>query len=78
MFGKHIILSGAIERKWGRYLASGMDDRLAADYDIGTSFSSEQASEECERAEAFLARVRRYLLTNGFTEGELATTADDG
>ncbi len=78
MFGLHLIRSGAIEPEWSEYLGESLDERLAADYDIGTSFSSEQAREECERAEAFLARIRRYLLTNGFTEGELATTADDG
>ena len=71
MFGKHLILSGAIEREWGRYLGESMDDRLAADYDIGTSYSSKDAREECGRAEEFVARIRRYLLDNHLTEVEL-------
>lgn len=50
MFGKHLVLSGAIEREWARYLGESLDDRLAADYDIGTSCSVEQAREECTRA----------------------------
>jgi hypothetical protein len=55
-----------------------MDDRLAADYDIGTSYSSKDAREECGRAEEFLARIRRYLLDNGLTELELATNEEPG
>ena len=77
MFGKHLILLGAIEREWARYLGESMDDRLAADYDIGTSYSSEEAREECGRAEEFVAR-RRYLLDNGLTELELATNEETG
>ena len=78
MFGKHLILSGAIERPWARYLSVGMDDRLAADYDAEISYSIDKAQEECERAEAFLGRIRRYLLANGFTEDELAPEVRDG
>jgi uncharacterized protein (UPF0332 family) len=73
MFGKHLILSGAIEREWAKYLGESLDDRLAADYDIGTSYSSEQAREECGRADEFLERIHRYLLDNGLTERELST-----
>ena len=78
MFGKHLILSGAIEREWARHLGESMDDRLAADYDIGTSYSLEEAREECGRAEEFLARIRRYLLDNGLTELELTTNEKRG
>lgn len=73
MFGKHLIPSGAIEREWAKYLGESLDDRLAADYDIGTSYSSEQAREECGRADEFLERIHRYLLDNGLTERELST-----
>lgn len=78
MFGLHLIRSGVIEPEWAGHLGESLDERLAADYDIGTSFSSEQSREECERAEAFVARIRRYLMSNGFTEDELATRTDDG
>jgi hypothetical protein len=55
-----------------------MDDRLAADYDIGTSYSLEEAREECGRAEEFLARIRRYLRDNGLTELEPTTNEKTG
>ena len=78
MFGKHLILPGAIERKWARYLSSGMDDRMAADYDAQTSYSRGKARLECARARQFIARIRIYMSDSGFTEDELATKADDG
>jgi hypothetical protein len=48
-----------------------LDDRLAADYDVETSFSKEDAGTECRRSREFLRRVRRYLLKKGLKEQEL-------
>ena len=78
MFGLHLIRSGAIEPEWSEHLGESLDERLAADYDVGISYSPDQATEECERAQDFLARIRRYLLANGFTEDEITKDWDDG
>jgi uncharacterized protein (UPF0332 family) len=71
MFSLHLVKSGEIEVKWSAYLTESLDDRLAADYDVETSFSREEARSECRRTEEFLNRIKRYLLTNGFKEAEL-------
>lgn len=73
LFGKHLVLTGDVERKWAKYIGESLDDRLAADYDVGTSHSLEEARQECERAADFVARIHRYLLDKGLTELELAT-----
>lgn len=71
LFGLHLIVTGEIERDWSAHLSEGVDDRLAADYDVETSFSEQDARSECRRSHDFLARIREYLLVNGFSEGEL-------
>jgi len=71
MFGLHLIRSGEIEAEWSAYLVESLDDRLAADYDVETSFSKEDAGTECRRSREFLRRVRRYLLKKGLKEQEL-------
>ena len=71
MFGLHLVRPGEIEPEWSAYLVESLDDRLAADYDVETVFSKEDASGECRRCRALLGRVRRYLLTKGLKESEL-------
>jgi uncharacterized protein (UPF0332 family) len=71
MFGLHLVKSGEIEPKWSAYLIESLDDRLAADYDVETAFSREEARNECQRSREFLGRVKRYLLKNGLKEAEL-------
>ena len=78
MFGKHLIRTGAIERTWSKQLAASLDDRLAADYDAATFFSDAEARRECGSARAFVGRIRRYLLTCGFTDHELTAEAKNG
>ena len=78
LFGKHLIRTGAIERTWSKQLAASLDDRLAADYDAATFFSTAEARRECRSARAFVGRIRRYLLTCGFTDDELTTEARSG
>jgi uncharacterized protein (UPF0332 family) len=56
MFGLHLIRSGEIESMWSSNLGESLDDRLAADYDASTSFSSAEASQECQRTRSFLDR----------------------
>ena len=71
LFGLHLVKPGEIEPKWSAYLVESLDDRLAADYDVETSFSHKDARSECHRSREFLSRVRRYLLKNGLKEAEL-------
>lgn len=71
MFGLHLVKSGEIEPEWSAYLVESLDDRLAADYDVETSFSREEARGECRRSREFLGRVKRYLLKKGLKEAEL-------
>ena len=71
MFGLHLIRSGEIEAKWSAYLVESLDDRLAADYDVETTFSREDARSECRRSREFLSRIKRYLLKKGLKEAEL-------
>lgn len=71
MFGLHLVKQGEIEPEWSAYLVESLDDRLAADYDVETSFSQEDARGECRRSRQFLERVKRYLLKNGLKEAEL-------
>jgi len=70
LFGLHLVRSREIEPEWSAYLVESLDDRLAADYDVETSFSREDARSECRRSRQFLSR-RRYLLKNGLKEREL-------
>ena len=71
MFALHLVKVGEIETEWSAYLTESLDDRLAADYDVETSFSKEEARSECRRTGEFLKRIKRYLLKNGLKETEL-------
>ena len=78
MFGRYLVRAGRIEASWAKYLAGSSDDRLAADYDAGISFSTEESRVEWQRALEFVERIRQYLLANGLTEQELDEEHDDG
>lgn len=72
MFGLHLVKTGEIEAHWANELSESLDDRIRADYDTFTHFTSEDARDEHERAAAFLRRIRRYLLTKGLSEDEIS------
>jgi uncharacterized protein len=71
MFGLHLIKTGEIEKDYAVHLAHSFDDRLAADYDPEIDFSGKEARKACQQTRQFLARIRQFLLGNGFTVGEL-------
>jgi uncharacterized protein (UPF0332 family) len=71
LFGLHIIVPGLVEAEWGSAAGESLDLRLMADYDVETSFFEVEASEEYDRARAFLARIRELLLTSDLTPEEL-------
>ena len=78
MFGQYLIRTGDIERQWSSHLGESLDDRLAADYDARTFFSSDEARRECQRTREFVERIQRYLLANGLTDHDLETEVSDG
>ena len=78
MFGKHLVLTGDIEGQWSKYLGRSSDDRLMADYDAGVSFTAGESRLECQRAQAFLKRIRQYLLAKGLTGQELEPERRNG
>ena len=73
MFSLHLIKPGDIEPEWSKPLGTSMEDRLAADYDAELSFSADQARGACREARAFVRRIRRYLLDNGFNPTQLGS-----
>lgn len=78
LFGLHLVQTGLIEVEWGSFSGESLDLRLAADYDVETRFSEVDAREECDRARAFLTRIRELLLVNGLTPEELQTETLNG
>ena len=73
LFGLHLVRSGAIEPAWSAHLVESLDDRLAADYDVETSFSAGDAELECRQAQRFVQRIRGYLRTHQLTPRELGS-----
>lgn len=73
LFGLHLVQTSLIEADWGSVAGESLDLRLTADYDVETQFADIDAREECDRARAFLTRVRELLLANGLTPEELRT-----
>ena len=71
MFGLHLVKTGEIEPHWASELSEGLDDRIRADYNVFAHFSSEDAQDEYDRANAFLNRIRQYLLTKGLQGSEI-------
>jgi hypothetical protein len=71
LFGLHLIKTGALEKDYAVYLGESLGDRLTADYDPQVVYSPKEARDECKQASRFLRRIRRFLLTKGFTPGRL-------
>lgn len=78
MFGLHLVRTGHVEPEWARELGGSLDDRLMADYSVHVRFSREETMQEYQRAEAFLNRMRRYLIENGIGEEELEVEPNRG
>jgi uncharacterized protein len=71
LFGLHLIVPGLIEGEWGSVFGESSDSRLAAEYDVESEFCILDAAEECDRARAFMMRIRELLLASGLTAEEL-------
>lgn len=71
LLGLHLVKSSEIEPEFAELFAESRDDRLAADYDAEAVFTDKMTRTELRRSRAFVGRIRRYLLKQGITEGEL-------
>ena len=64
MFGLHLVKTGLIEPEWGAEIGRSEGKRNASDYDAETEFDETDAREACDRANAFLDRIRPLLTTS--------------
>ena len=78
MFGTQLVATGEIESGWADELAEGLDERLAADYDIYVQYTADAACQECSRARKFCERIQTYLVEKGVTDQELQGRAENG
>lgn len=72
LFNQFLIHTGAIEREWLDYFNRARAKRTTADYDVLTVITEPTAATQYHDADHFTTRIRRYLLTQGFTDSELA------
>ena len=78
MFGLHIVRTGLVESDWAAALADSADERISSDYDAATQFDEADARDACERAEAFLNRIRSLLAPSIPSEGLEETDPSTG
>lgn len=60
-FGLHLVKSGKIDKQYARILSRLKDERENGDYDIFTSFDTDDACDDFAEAEKFIAEIKRYL-----------------
>ena len=65
LFGKVLVRSGELEKEWSQTLAKEQAGRGSADYDVFTVWEIDRVQESIQRAEAFLDRIRSYLVDKG-------------
>jgi hypothetical protein len=61
LIGEHFVKPGQLSPQAGRVLARMQRDREDADYDTGAVFTAAEAAAMIDRAQEFLAEVRRHL-----------------
>ena len=61
MFREHLVTTGLVESVWADAIALGSEERIHSDYDINAVFGEADVRQACERAEAFLDRIRTLL-----------------
>jgi uncharacterized protein (UPF0332 family) len=64
LFGQHLVRTGLLEAEWGAAVGQSADLRVISDYDVIRSFDDADAREACDRADAFLARIRTLLASS--------------
>lgn len=61
MFGLRFVVTGKVDKKFGRWLNEIKDERENGDYDILTSFEDNDAKEAVIEAEEFLKEMKSFL-----------------
>ncbi len=61
MFGLRFVVTGKIDKKFGRWLNEIKDERENGDYDIFTSFEDDDAKKAITEAEEFLKEMKTLL-----------------
>ncbi len=61
MFGLHIVRAGLVEPQWGAEIGQLSIAREVADYRVTEVIDETDAREACDRANAFLDRIRPLL-----------------
>lgn len=74
LLNQHFIHTGEMSREWLDYFQRAVNNRHAADYNALVIFTDGQTEQHLQQAEAFCARIHRYLLAEGFTDAELAAS----
>ena len=67
LFGRVLVRPGHIEEEWSTILAREQDQRVVADYTVLVLWESETSSRLIEDAQAFVQRIRDYLVSVGIT-----------
>jgi uncharacterized protein (UPF0332 family) len=67
-FGQHFAKTGLVPVEYHRYLIEAQQSRTVGDYEASASLTAEQASEQIERAEAFLELGRELIGPNPFPD----------
>ena len=78
MFGLHIVKTGLVEPEWGAEIGRSEGRRIASDYDVSAEFDETDGREACERADAFLNRMRPLLAPSIPSEGLEETDPSTG
>lgn len=60
-FGERFAKTGKLDPKYHRWLLEAFNKRVAGDYGVETSITSEEVARIIEQAREFLQEARRYL-----------------
>jgi uncharacterized protein (UPF0332 family) len=61
LFGRHYVLTGKIDRQFATDLRNAYNLRLQSDYGASTEVREEEIRETIDKAEAFVAEVKRLV-----------------
>ena len=61
LFGLHLVKTGKLEKKFGKYLANLKDDREHSDYEIYSTIDETTAHDSIREATEFVAAMEQYL-----------------
>lgn len=68
LFGQHLVKTGEIEEKYGRWFNRIEKSRLEADYAYERELSLEEAKEALKMAKEFVREMEKYLQSKQFAK----------